>query len=94
MIDELKGDYSKKVDLVRDIEQQQFHAHEQIQKLNAELDVLKRQQNSDEGQINDLQVVIDRLTAERNDLMEKLDRLNRTYDNCVMEITRERSQMD
>ena len=26
--------------------------------------------------------------------MSKLDQLNRTYDNCVSEITRERGQMD
>lgn len=39
-------------------------------------------------------MIIDRLTTERNDLMSKLDQLNRTYDNCVHEITRERSQMD
>ena len=37
---------------------------------------------------------MDRLIGERNDLMDKLDRLNRTYDNCVVEISRERTQMD
>ena len=38
-------------------------------------------------------MVIERLMAERDDLQSKLENLNRTYDNCVFEISRERQQM-
>ena len=43
MIDTMKADYQKKVDLVRSLEQEQFHSHEKIQKLNEEIEILKRQ---------------------------------------------------
>ncbi|MFO0118156.1 MAG: hypothetical protein ACK521_11270 [bacterium] len=39
-------------------------------------------------------MVLDRLRSERDELMRKMQHLNRTYDNCVQEITRERQQMD
>lgn len=38
--------------------------------------------------------MVNRLQGERDDLMEKLEKLNFTYDNCVTEITRERQSMD
>ena len=62
--------------------------------MNAEIDRLQRNCLQDDAQNHDVQLIIDRLTSERNDLISKLDQLNRTYDNCVSEITRERGQMD
>ena len=62
--------------------------------MNEEIERLQRNCLGDDAQNHDIKIIIDRLTAERNDLMSKLDQLNRTYDNCVSEITRERGQMD
>lgn len=56
--------------------------------------MLRRQEKHDSHQVKDMEVVVNRLQGERNELMDKLEQLNRTYDNCVNEISRERSQMD
>ena len=48
----------------------------------------------DNGQIHDISRVVEKLTDERDELQRKLDHLNRTYDNCVVEITREKAQME
>ena len=54
---------------------------------------LNRAGLQDGEQLDDLKRIIDKLTAERNSLQDKLEQLNRTYDNCVQEISRERAQM-
>lgn len=46
---------------------------------------------ADEGQIEDIRRITDKLVLERDELQSKLERLNRTYDNCVAEISRERA---
>ena len=55
---------------------------------------LSREALQDNAQIDDINRVIARLTDERDDLQRKLEQLNRTYDNCVVEISRERAQME
>ena len=52
-----------------------------------------RTAHADNDQIEDVRRVIDKLTNERDELQSKLEHLNRTYDNCVQEISRERAQM-
>ena len=94
IVDEIKSDLGRKHAMVQELEEQQRHGHDRVQTMNAEIDRLQRDCLRDDAQNHDVQTVIDRLTAERNDLMSKLDQLNRTYDNCVTEISRERAQMD
>jgi len=55
---------------------------------------LNRSAMLDNGQIHDISRVVEKLTDERDELQRKLDHLNRTYDNCVVEITREKAQME
>jgi len=62
--------------------------------LQEQINYLSRQELADNHQKHDIQLIIDRLALERDDLRNKLEQLNRTYDNCVMEISRERAQMD
>ena len=94
IVDELKGDLQRKHGMVKELEEAQRRGHDRVETMNAELDRLQRGCLQDDAQNRDVQTIIDRLTVERNDLMAKLDQLNRTYDNCVSEITRERGQMD
>mmetsp|Transcript_23761 Transcript_23761/g.29558 ORF Transcript_23761/g.29558 Transcript_23761/m.29558 type:complete len:417 (+) Transcript_23761:1050-2300(+) len=94
MVDELKGDLNSKVELSKQLEQQQYQAHERIHQLEEKINVLNRQSLHDNGQIEDVRRVTDKLALERDELHTKLEHLNRTYDNCVGEISRERAQMD
>ena len=89
-MDEIKGDLNRKHVMLKELEEQQLHAHDRVQTMNAEIDRIQRNCLQDDAQNHDVQLIIDRLTQERNDLLTKLDQLNRTYDNCVSEITRER----
>ena len=56
--------------------------------------MLNRQDHADQGQLEDVRRVTDKLAYERDELQQKLEHLNRTYDNCCQEIGRERAQMD
>lgn len=80
--------------MVKALEQELFRGHERIQQINEEIERLKRQEASDNSQVHDINLINTRLRAERDDLLQKMQHLNRTYDNCVTEITRERQQMD
>ena len=94
MVDELKDDLSKKLSLVKQLEQEQYHAQEKLAELEHQIQGLSREALQDNAQIDDINRVIARLTDERDDLQRKLEQLNRTYDNCVVEISRERAQME
>ena len=91
ILDEIREDLNTKLHLLKELEEQQMMAHDRVQTITAEIDRLQRNCMQDEAQNHDIQLIIDRLTQERNDLLQKLDQLNRTYDNCVQEITRERA---
>ena len=69
--------------MVKALEGEMFRLHEQIQAINEQIEQLKRQELQDHSQMNDVESVISRLRGERDDLMGKLQHLNRTYDNCV-----------
>ena len=94
MNDELKDDLAKKLSLCKQLEQEQYHAHEKIKILEEQISSLNRSGLLEKGQIQDIRRVVQKLTDERDDLQMKLEHLNRTYDNCVVEITRERAQME
>jgi len=94
MVDELKDDLAKKMALCKQLDQEQCHAHNRIHKLEEQISVLNRAAIADEGQIEDIRRITDKLVLERDELQNKLERMNRTYDNCVEEIARERAQMD
>jgi chromosome segregation ATPase len=79
--------------MVKALESEIFHAHDRIFKIQEQIESLKRQDANDQAHCHDIQVCLDRLRIERDDLMRKMQHLNRTYDNCVTEITRERQQM-
>ena len=42
----------------------------------------------------ELDRIITQLASERNDLLSKLEMLNRKYDECVREISHDRSEME
>ena len=73
--------------------EQRLH-QERIQDLNDQIAKLQRQENEDSHTLHDLDLVIVRLNRERDELMGKLDSLNRNYDNTVAEISRERAQLE
>jgi hypothetical protein len=45
----------------------------------------------DSHHIHDIHLIVERLTSERDELMNKLEQLNTTYDSTVVEISRERA---
>lgn len=92
--DELKSDFSRKINLTKELENDCYIVKEQIQKITLELNRLEKQALDNNRHKHDVQLLIDRLIAERNDLQGKLEQLQRTYDNCVMEVSRERAQME
>ena len=52
-----------------------------------------RKKASEDGQIDDVRHVADKIGVERDDLHDKLQNLSRSYENCVSEIQREHDQM-
>ena len=93
IVDELKDDLAKKVALCKQLEQDTYHATERIHSLEEQISAMNRAALHDEGQIEDIHRIVDKLSLERDELRNKLEHLNRTYDNCVQEISRERAQM-
>ena len=91
MANELKDDLQKKMQLCKQLEADQYQAHEKINDLERQISSLSHQCHQDDTQIDQLRGVTDRLTEERDDLHTKLDQLKRAYDNCVAEISRERA---
>ena len=89
--DELKSDFSRKIALCKELETECHYVKEHIQKITAELTGLERKHLDENRHKHDVQLLIDRLIVERNDLQGKLEQLQRTYDNCVMEVSRERA---
>lgn len=89
--DDLKHDYSKKMAVAQDLEREKQSTVHQIQKLDEEIGLLSRQQLEDSKHSHDLNLLIERLILEREDLQNKLEQLQRTYDNCVVEVSRERA---
>ena len=69
--------------MVKGLETELLMGHDRMQQLNAEIDRLKRQELGDNAQMHDIAIVTGRLRVERDDLMQKLQHLNITYDNCV-----------
>ena len=94
MCHEIQSDLERKMQLCVQLEDEQYRAKARIGDCEGEIGVLNRQLLQDNAQIEDIQRVVERLTDERNELQHKLESLNRTYDNCVTEITREKSQME
>ena len=68
-------------------------AQEQINELEQQLSALKRNAMEDESQIDEIHQIVKKLQDERDELQLKLEHLNRTYDNCVSEISVEKATM-
>ena len=93
MGNELKDDLQKKMDLCKQLEGEQYHAHEKINDLERQISALGHTGHEDDTQIDSVKRIIDKLADERDDLHNKLEQLNHAYENCVSEISRERAQM-
>lgn len=59
--------------------------------LEREIGTLVRAGREDSHHVHDIHLIVERLTRERDELMGKLEQLNITYDNTVVEISRERA---
>ena len=55
---------------------------------------MERQNHVENHSIHDIHLIIERLVRERDELMNKLQHLNLTYDQTVAEISRERAQLE
>lgn len=59
-----------------------------------ELDLFARRASDESREVNEVHAIVSRLQRERDDLMAKLETLNRNYDSTVVEISRERAQLE
>ena len=67
-----ESDLQKKIALLKDLEQETFYNTEELDKVNAQIDYLERQERDVSGHCHEVGIVIERLKLERDDLMEKL----------------------
>jgi len=68
MVEELKDDQLKKHSLCKQIETEQYHATEKIRDLENQISALNHANMADNGQIEDIRRVTDKLTFERDEL--------------------------
>lgn len=73
MGNELKDDLQKKMDLCKQLEGEQYHAHEKINDLERQISALGHTGHEDDTQIDSVKRIIDKLADERDDLHNKLE---------------------
>ena len=68
MVEELKDDQLKKHSFCKQIETEQYHATEKIRDFENQISALNHANMADNGQIEDIRRVTDKLTFERDEL--------------------------
>ena len=58
------------------------------------MELVKREELHESGDVHELQRLLNQLHSERNDLLSRLDNLTHKYDECVREITMDRREIE
>eukprot|EP00347_Sterkiella_histriomuscorum_P005910 403354803 len=85
---------NQKASKFQDLEKEMYFTNEKVKQLNNTIEGLKQDLIIEGHEKGDLDRIVIKLQQERNDLLSKLDLLNRKYDECVREISHDRSEME